>query len=81
MVETANCKNCGDEIPTDVSACPECGNDPTRVAKGSGVLLVVVGIVILTQNDVLGAVVVLLGVSALLGTRVGEYSPTRHSFG
>lgn len=55
MPETAPCKECRADIEVNAQACPECGYNPGRRGKLSGIGLMIVGL--LLSLTIIGAIV------------------------
>jgi len=78
--ETDQCQRCGEEIYVDVDQCPECENNPGKVARRSAALLAGVGIFML-WIPVVGVPVLVLGLLSRLGVPYAGFGPTTHEFG
>ena len=74
----APCAACGDNIPTDASACPNCANNPVRTAIVSAAVILTVGLLLTTLVPALGFVVAIVGVAVLFSSWVGGLSPTEY---
>ena len=78
-VERAACAQCDEQISIKASECPECGNNPARKIKRSGLVLLGVGLFFI-WFPIVGLPLAGIGVLVLLGYWRGDFSPVEDSY-
>jgi len=73
------CADCAEPIKLEADKCPECGNNPARKVKRSGMVLFGVGLFFI-WIPVVGAPLAILGALVLLGAWRKDYSPTEQAY-